>query len=77
MSEQRNSERQDESIIRRYSEVNEELKRLQGMTNQEAVDRSGELFEELITLDMALAPMRRAMGRQETPKANSPSGSHE
>ncbi len=47
----------------RIVELNSELKSLDFEKDPEARDRQAELLDELMTLDMALQPIRRQMGQ--------------
>jgi hypothetical protein len=46
-----------------WSAVNQELKALEGKTDEASNACRAELLDELITWDMALQPCRRAMGQ--------------
>jgi len=48
-------------FFERYHEVNKELVSLEGKDEEESEDRRTELIDELLTMDMALGPVRKAM----------------
>ena len=48
----------------RWSEINAELRRLEGREDPESRARFSELLDELMCADMSLQPYRKAMGRK-------------
>lgn len=46
-----------------YSEVHKQLKALEGKDDQQSNEHRENLLEELMCMDMALGPYRRAMGQ--------------
>lgn len=58
------SEKPDRGLVA----LNAELAALEGRTDKASRERAAELLDELINLDMALGPVRRAMGRAGKPQ---------
>lgn len=54
----------NKAFLARYGEVNAELNSLEGKADQESNERRAELLEELMCMDMALGPCRRAMSEK-------------
>ena len=58
-----NDEADGRALFRTYSEVNDQLKALEGKHDVQSNERRDGLLEELMCMDMALGPYRRAMAQ--------------
>jgi len=54
--------KQQEGLLLTFGEITAELKELEKKDDPASRERFNDLLEQLLTVDMALGPMKRAMG---------------
>jgi hypothetical protein len=72
MSEEKTNRCFQPELFNRWAEINREMKELEGKNDEASSARYAELLDELLCVDSALQPSRRAMGNARKPEEHGP-----